>query len=149
MYVKTSKEPIHETNCDEWLGTYGNLITCLVAIFYTPKHFRPNINDPNSKYGDTWNDTLVYDFKSCLHYPNLCKVKGNVLRRIKFCIKFGFQGMTFKMFHKALDNLNFDLEFQQWNGKEKFMRYNGRQRGESTLGWTKMGNSKSIFKIQI
>jgi hypothetical protein len=43
MYIKMLKEPIQETNCDEWLGTYDNLITCLVAIFYTPKHFRPNI----------------------------------------------------------------------------------------------------------
>jgi hypothetical protein len=53
MYGKMLKEPIQKINCDEWLGTYDNLIICLVAIFYTPKHFRPNINDPSSKYGDT------------------------------------------------------------------------------------------------
>ncbi len=52
--------------------------------------------------------------------------------------------MTFKTFHEDLDNLNLDLEVQQCNGEEKFMRYNGRQRGDITLGWTKMGSSKSI-----
>jgi hypothetical protein len=53
MYVKTLKEPSQETNCDEWLGAYDNLIKCLIATFYTPEHFRPNINNPSSKYGDT------------------------------------------------------------------------------------------------